>query len=619
MDDDILESLLSQHPLLLQQREKLSTMKCGAFCRHKTFGFGEIISYDKTAGRLIVNFAQMPNHSIDPLFAIKHLEILPAEHLLVQFRQNPEEMLLLLKESPAEALRLILEHSKERRATAGEITDLLAPILGEKEAKAWTNRAKKEAETDPQISPPEKRSGYYVLREQPIEQIDELIDGVILSKQILKKIQCATKFLAEKKFEKCLDRMAIIFEEFERLHLSPSLGDAEKLQVFWMCQDFAAVLDIELPEKFSLIEVLQSLGDMTSVADSLSVAQLNRFLNDIMCAYPENFHAPCVSLIRNGSSRTIGTAADFLIANGGSDVFECTLKQLLHDNIIHATLLDWVIRNRHQRKYSAMLLPLIGPELFRIALSIVDQEALKRTSSRKIQLAETLIGDRQLEVEVVQGLSFETARDLAHIILVNQYFDLLTKRSLIARFIRVFPSLQSMLDLDSGSSTSSEETVLRVSQDSLDVVRREYEQLIRVKIPANTEAVERAREEGDLRENSEYKMARQDQDMLLARKAQIERELSLARVVDFAEATEKNVGIGSVVTLVDSAGNVERIALLGAWDSDPGKNIMAYKTPFGRGLLGKQVGDSIAVDGQCERVIQRIERWVDCAENWTGK
>ncbi|MDR2576427.1 MAG: GreA/GreB family elongation factor, partial [Puniceicoccales bacterium] len=192
---------------------------------------------------------------------------------------------------------------------------------------------------------------------------------------------------------------------------------------------------------------------------------------------------------------------------------------------------------------------------------------------------------------------------------------LLTKRSIIARFIRIFPPLQSLLDADSGT-VIAEDAIIRVSQASLDAMRHEYEQLIRVKIPANTAAVERAREEGDLRENSEYKMARQDQDMLMARKAQIEKDLSKAQVANFSTATADVVGIGSVVTLVDSKGKVERLAILGAWDSDPKRCILSYITPLGRSLLGKKVGDVAAVEGQLERTVQRIERWVDCVDKW---
>ena len=143
----------------------------------------------------------------------------------------------------------------------------------------------------------------------------------------------------------------------------------------------------------------------------------------------------------------------------------------------------------------------------------------------------------------------------------------------------------------------------------------EYEELISVKIPENKEAIAVAREHGDLKENSEYKMARQDQDILLSRKNELEVDLSRARVTDFTDATLGNIGIGSVVTLKEgSSGKNRRYSILGAWDSDPDNDILSYKTPLAQSLIGKKVDDSVqtSIGGNDETwTILKLERWVD--------
>ncbi|MDR3316996.1 MAG: GreA/GreB family elongation factor [Puniceicoccales bacterium] len=616
MDENAIESTLLKYPLLRRHRDRLAAMGQGAFCFHKTFGLGEIVGYDSVAGRLTVDFDGKPRHAIDPAFAIKHLEILPEGHLLVHFRKNPSKVQKLLRERPAEVLRIILTQSKDGRATQMEIGETLLPILGEKGLKAWWPKAKREAELDPQISQPEQRNGYYILREQPMEQVDELIDGVLLSKQAAKKIQCAAKLLSEKKFILQREKVSMILEELERLSLSTAPVEAEKLQLFWLCEDFATMLEVRLPEEITQDAILMSIGDMTEVANALPISQINRLLRCMQQTFQDNFQSLSILLVRSGSSRTIGTTVDFLIAAGFGEFVQQTITQWLRDGSMKVTLLDWVLRNRHQKKYEELLRPLAGPILFRVALSNLDQESLKRTSNRKIPLAETIIGDRSLVEEVILGQPLEMARDLAHMVLVNQCFDVLTKRSIVARFIRIFPSLQALLE----SGGAVEEAMLWVSQESLDAIRQEYEHFISVKIPANTAAVERAREEGDLRENSEYKMARQDQDMLLARKTHLEKDLARAQVVNFSDVAVDVVGIGSAVTLEDGKGKLERLAILGAWDSDPDRNILSYLTPLGRELLGKKVGAEVAFEGQAVRTIHSIERWVDCAPRWkSGK
>ena len=166
-----------------------------------------------------------------------------------------------------------------------------------------------------------------------------------------------------------------------------------------------------------------------------------------------------------------------------------------------------------------------------------------------------------------------------------------------------------------GRSVRPEEDALIVSQKSFDEAKAEYEDLIANKIPQNKEAIATAREHGDLKENSEYKMARQDQDILLSRKNELEVDLSRARVTDFTEATTENVGIGCLVELQESStGEKHRYAILGAWDSDPQNDILSYKTPLAQELLGKKQGEtaSTRIGGNEEEwTIVNIERWLD--------
>ena len=154
-----------------------------------------------------------------------------------------------------------------------------------------------------------------------------------------------------------------------------------------------------------------------------------------------------------------------------------------------------------------------------------------------------------------------------------------------------------------------------VSQSSFDAAKAEYEDLIAKKIPENKEAIATAREHGDLKENSEYKMARQDQDILLARKNELEVDLSRARVTDFTEVTADNVGIGSVVELKEgSSGKTRRYSILGAWDSDPDNDILSYKTPLAKQLLGKSSGETVTtrIGGSEESwTVLGITRYVD--------
>ena len=110
-------------------------------------------------------------------------------------------------------------------------------------------------------------------------------------------------------------------------------------------------------------------------------------------------------------------------------------------------------------------------------------------------------------------------------------------------------------------------------------------------------------------------MAKQDQSVLMAQKAQLERDLARARISDFAEANTDQVSVGTIVDLRDVVnGHAVRYTVLGAWDSDPDNHVIAYKTPLGQALLGKKVGEHVKLKiagTQHEYQLAGIARCVD--------
>src|SRR5207245_3899716 len=130
--------------------------------------------------------------------------------------------------------------------------------------------------------------------------------------------------------------------------------------------------------------------------------------------------------------------------------------------------------------------------------------------------------------------------------------------------------IQSLVAADA----EGKEEQLLVSRASFERKREEYETIVSKKIPENSKAIAAAREHGDLKENSEYKMAKQDQQVLMAQKTNLERDLGRARVTDFKEASTDQAGIGTIVA-VKSGGKTTTYTILGAWDGDADNNIIS--------------------------------------------
>ena len=89
----------------------------------------------------------------------------------------------------------------------------------------------------------------------------------------------------------------------------------------------------------------------------------------------------------------------------------------------------------------------------------------------------------------------------------------------------------------------------------------------------------------------------------------LEKSLNHAQVINFAEVTTDKISIGTRVDLKDSKGKVSTYTILGAWDSDPKKNILSYQTPLAREMLGKKVNDVVNLPNGQILTVSSINRW----------
>ena len=143
----------------------------------------------------------------------------------------------------------------------------------------------------------------------------------------------------------------------------------------------------------------------------------------------------------------------------------------------------------------------------------------------------------------------------------------------------------------------------------------DLDELNKEKIPANSQAIEAAREHGDLRENAEYHMAKDEQKILLALQSELQQDLMRAKPTDFTDAPSDSVGIGSIVNLQDTnSGEKQKYVILGAWDGDPDNNVLSYLTPLGQKLLTKKVDEVVEteIEGNVQSWrIEGVARWID--------
>jgi transcription elongation GreA/GreB family factor len=145
--------------------------------------------------------------------------------------------------------------------------------------------------------------------------------------------------------------------------------------------------------------------------------------------------------------------------------------------------------------------------------------------------------------------------------------------------------------------------------DSLEKKRAELQHLRNVEIPANSKALQAAREMGDLRENFEYKAARSRAEFLSARVGELASEISRVRVLDASQLDISVVRVGTKLEL--SNGDARReVTILGPWESDPEHGVYSNQSDVAKKLMGHASGDVVSFMGN-DYVIESIRKWAE--------
>ncbi len=153
-----------------------------------------------------------------------------------------------------------------------------------------------------------------------------------------------------------------------------------------------------------------------------------------------------------------------------------------------------------------------------------------------------------------------------------------------------------------------DESVLYFTERGLRVKQNELDELVNVKMRENAKAIGEAAAHGDLSENSEYKFALEERDLLRARVAKLNHEVSLAKVLEPPDMPTEHVGIGHRVRLRSTAGGQEFIlTILGVGDGDLNRHVYSYQTPVARGILGRKTGDAVTVSVEGVEGDYRVE------------
>jgi len=606
MDSD-LQALVDSGKIDAKTGQSLQQLKPGTYCQHKSWGFGRVKAWNLLLNQVVVDFDTKKQHTMQPQYAADSLQPLPDDHFLVRKITGLDTLKSQAADDIPDFFGLLLG-GFAGKLTQEQIQKAVTPeVVSEADFKKWWDNAKKILRKDGRFALPTKKTEPISVREQALSYTDELVEGFHKARQLKDQINRLDQIVKNAGLfkEKTEALQGVVAQAEESVSRNIRLHPAQAMELLIERDELLK----EAPElSAGAITLSQLMHEheikLGQVAAQVAAARQRRLLSEFLIAFPQDWDRRLFQIFQDAGYRIVAEIAKVFVDNNRADDVRQYLVRSIRDHSASSDILYWLARDRATSPFS----DLIEPDVLAAMLGALERDQFAE-ARRGSKLHDLLIDDKDLVSDLIIKASVSQARDLMRRMMMTPVFEELNKRSLMARMIKVHGDLQQML---TGEPEEKEEALV-VSWPSLQKRKGEYDDLISKKIPENTREIGIARSYGDLRENFEYKAAKEMQTVLMRRKAELEQMLERARGTSFGNVDTNLVSIGtSVVTRDLESGELSTYHILGAWDSDPAKGIVSYQTVIGQALLGKTAGDTVQLPGEAsvkQAEIVEITAW----------
>jgi transcription elongation GreA/GreB family factor len=611
-----LDKLVAAGKISASSAARLSDLAPGTFCLHPSWGPGRIATWDLSGDWLTVDFESKPGHEMKLDFAAKSLDPLPPDHLLARRVADRPSLVAMAEKSPADLVRLALQ-SHGGSLTLDKFEALIKPkIVSEAKFKSWWESTKRALRSDKSFVVPAKRNLALELRAEGLGHADALVGDFLAANDLKQKVKAAEAIAAN------LPAFTSPATQLQEVALGLDSAATKSLRLQPATAFELLLVRDELFEKVPPLRegksewlelaaaMVQESRALRDVVKGLPVARTRQLLAAYPAAFGDGWLTEALARINDSTGRPLEEVANFLAARGKSDELVIFLQTNIQNRSLSFDALQWVCRERKGAAFEVF-----DSDFAPAILSALECEHYEESARRSGRLRDLVVSDRDLLGDLALELDPSQAKTFARRLWMSPVFDELTRRSLLARIIKVAPEVQDIIEHPENEDDHSDD-VLVVSTSSLEARQAAYDRLLKVEIPQNTKDIQIARSYGDLRENFEFKAAKEQQRVLMRRQRVTERELQKARATDFKDAPTHVVTIGTIVDYEENgAGTPETVTILGAWDSDPEKRIVSYLSGMAKALIGKAVGDVCEIPtehGSSRAVtIRSIRRWAE--------
>ena len=608
-----IQTLVDAGRLDIDTGEKISLLEPGVFCLHKSWGPGVIKEWDLFGDKISIDFDGKPDHSMKLQFAANSLEVLNNDHIFAKYVGNPEETKQMAIDEPVnfafEVLTsfggsLFLDHWEDK---------VKGRIVADEKYKSWWESAKKKIRADRRFVLPSKRNLPFELREEDIAPSDALIGDFNEAKDVKAKIAILELMLKDLSlFDDPASQLKDVIGSISPLFVVAfRKSAASAVELLIARDDLIAKIDgFELGEGTQLSEILKENKDKISeIVRGMGVGRQRQVYDGVKETFPETWSSELISSMEGSGARAIGEITKYLSDFDKDAELSDYLNTGLDQRSIGFEVLTWICKERKGLSADSFDHKGISASI----IGALERDHLDESTPKTNRLHDLLIDDAELIPDLLADSDDTEIRHFTRRIQATPVFEGLNKNSLLARIVKKFPVVEDLITGEKAEGADSKEgeiekpSGLIVSWESLQDRQEKLEDIINKQIPENSKEIGIAREYGDLRENFEFKAAKQQQAVLMRQKAELEAEISTARGTDFSDANTSIVSVGTIVNFEDlNSGNEETVTVLGAWDTDTEKGIVSYLSGMGAAMLGKSEGEEIELPTEKEGEMRTV-------------
>lgn len=557
----------------VERLEALLALDVGAVVTMEGKGAGRVVEANLGLESFKVAFERQPPITVGFKAAPKLLKALAPGHVLRRKLEEPEALVAL---SPPQLLRVTLE-SWDRALTAGEIRDALAGVVAEAQWTSWWAAARKH----PQVVAGGAGRQTYRWAESSGSAVAAAWENFAAAepRRKLELLRREGARDAEHR-RRMVDDLVALGDRVARAE--PGLAFE-----IWFALERSGGAPAGLawePEA-----LLGGGGDLTrllaGIEDRLLRERAYAMVRERRADWPAVFRD---ALTSEADPRALDLLADGLLRSGDTTAvrelerfLDILLAQPHRQPAAFVWLAERAARDDWMRGRNAL-------RLLQQILGMVLRDEFAPFRLRLIELAESGGTLPRLLTHLTEEQALQAEEAVHRAAGLEPYHR---------------EQLQNALQLRFASLRRNEAVPLYATHAAIAGKRAELHHLLAAEIPANRKAIAEARAMGDLRENFEYKAARQRHEYLNDRAAALNAELARVRPIEPGGGEVTEVRIGTRVTLRGAGPAAERVlTILGPWESRPEEDVISYESDLGKELLGKKPGDEVSLGGSPFRI-----------------